>query len=110
MLTSLTEAKQYLLTCQTLSVIEQQQDESAIVAAFQMFWSSYPELEEFTQHMKGIVLFPAILYCMVTDRPLSNTELKGCDKSVSLHMATSCRPMQPDPEPGVPALSQSYHL
>ena len=85
MLTSLTEAKQYLLTCQTLSVIEQQQDESAIVAAFQMFWSSYPELEEFTQHVKGIVLFPAILYCMVTDRLLISyneqeppwTELKG---------------------------------
>ena len=67
---NLAEAKQYLLTCQTLSVTGQQRCESAIVAAFQMFWSSYPELEEFTQHMKGIVLFPAILYCMVADRPL----------------------------------------
>ena len=85
MVRTLTDAKQYLLACQTLSVTEQQQCESAIVAAFQMFWSSYPELEEFTQHMQGIVLFPAILYCMVTDRLLISyneqeppwTELKG---------------------------------
>jgi hypothetical protein len=50
-----------------LSAADQQRSKALIVADFKEFWRGHPTEAEFSAAMDRIVLFPEMLYVMVTE-------------------------------------------